>query len=74
MGKDGVVSETKKNELLDKMIREGVFMGYFHAKEHVQIVEVLCRETVEIVGEMGVHAVKHLKASSPQPWSPRTGG
>ncbi|KAL2135876.1 hypothetical protein VTI74DRAFT_6475 [Chaetomium olivicolor] len=60
VGKDGVVGG-KKNELLDKMIREGVFMGYFHAKEHVRIVEVLCRETVGILNEMGVHAVKHLK-------------
>ncbi|KAL2140987.1 hypothetical protein VTI28DRAFT_2992 [Corynascus sepedonium] len=47
--------------LLDRMLREGVFMGYFHAKEHVRIVEVLCQQTMPILDEMGVHAVKHLK-------------
>jgi hypothetical protein len=60
VGKDGVRGEPK-NCLLDKILREGVFMGYFHAKDHVGIVEVLCQQTVEILNEMGVHAVKHLK-------------
>jgi len=53
--------EKEKMALLDKVMREGVFMGYFHAKEHVRVVEVLCRETRIILGEMGVHGVKHLK-------------
>jgi Protein of unknown function (DUF2454). len=53
--------EKEKMALLDKVMREGVFMGYFHAKEHVRVVEVLCRETQIILGEMGVHGVKHLK-------------
>lgn len=64
LGKDGVPG-APKNGLLDKMLREGVLTGYFHAKEHVKIVEVLCRQTAAIVGEMGVHAVKHLKVSKP---------
>ncbi|KAK4199679.1 mitochondrial CCA tRNA nucleotidyltransferase [Triangularia verruculosa] len=50
-----------KNAMLDKLIREGIFTGYFHAKSHVKIVELLCRETVEILGAMGVGGVKHLK-------------
>ncbi|KAK4193799.1 hypothetical protein QBC35DRAFT_6758 [Podospora australis] len=50
-----------KNALLDRIIREGIFMGYFHAKEHVRIVEVFCRQTVEILTLMGIHGVKHLK-------------
>jgi hypothetical protein len=74
VGKDGIAG-APKNALLDKMLREGVFMGYFHAKEHVRIVEVLCRETAGILNAMGVHAVKHLKVSkpmhthSPIPWN-----
>ncbi|KAL2189818.1 hypothetical protein L209DRAFT_797438, partial [Thermothelomyces heterothallicus CBS 203.75] len=64
VGKDGIAG-APKNTLLDKMLREGVFMGYFHAKEHVNIVEVLCQQTETILNEMGVHAVKHLKVSSP---------
>ncbi|KAL2267728.1 hypothetical protein VTJ83DRAFT_5005 [Remersonia thermophila] len=47
--------------LLDRVLREGVFSGYFHAKEHVRIVEVLCREAAAVVGDLGVQAVKHLK-------------
>jgi hypothetical protein len=64
VGKDGIAG-APKNALLDKMLREGAFMGYFHAKEHVRIVEVLCRETAGILNAMGVHAVKHLKVSKP---------
>ena len=65
VGKDGIRGGPK-NRLLDKMLREGVLMGYFHAKEHVQIVAVLCRQTAAILNEMGVHAVKHLKVNTLQ--------
>ncbi|KAK0735681.1 hypothetical protein B0T21DRAFT_190623 [Apiosordaria backusii] len=58
-GKDG--TGNPRNNMLDRLIREGVFTGYFHAKNHVRIVELLCQETVEILEAMGVHAVKHLK-------------
>jgi hypothetical protein len=64
VGKDGIPGGPK-NALLDKVLREGVFMGYFHAKEHVKIVEVLCRQAVFVLNEMGVHAVKHLKVRPP---------
>lgn len=59
----GVLPGGAKIGLLDKVLREGVFMGYFHAKEHVRIVEVLCQQTAVILNEMGIHAVKHLKVS-----------
>lgn len=62
VGKDGI-PKGPKNTLLDKMLREGVLMGYFHAKEHVRIVAVLCQQTAAILNNMGVHAVKHLKVS-----------
>ncbi|KAK4215666.1 mitochondrial CCA tRNA nucleotidyltransferase [Rhypophila decipiens] len=51
----------KENKLLDRVLREGVFPAYFHAKEHVRIVEVLCQQTVLVLQQMGIHAVKHLK-------------
>ncbi|KAK4640435.1 hypothetical protein QC761_602910 [Podospora bellae-mahoneyi] len=63
-GKDGSGSSSR-HKLLNHLIREGIFTGYFHAKNHVRIVELLCRETVEIVDAMGVHAVKHLKDMIP---------
>lgn len=59
-----VASGTSRVKLLDKMLREGVFSAYFHAKEHVRIVEVLLVHAAKILGEMGIHGVKHLKVSN----------
>lgn len=47
--------------LLDRMLREGIFSGYFYASEHIHIVEELMRQAGRIVEAMGVYAVKHLK-------------
>ncbi|KAH6635214.1 hypothetical protein B0J18DRAFT_472244 [Chaetomium sp. MPI-SDFR-AT-0129] len=58
-GDGGVLK--KQHALLDKVLRDGVFMGYFHAKEHVRIVAELCSWTARILNELEVHAVKHLK-------------
>ncbi|KAK3390976.1 hypothetical protein B0H63DRAFT_539533 [Podospora didyma] len=51
----------QKTKLLDKLLREGIFTGYFYAKAHVRIVEVLCQQAALVIGQMGIHAVKHLK-------------
>ncbi|KAK3318567.1 hypothetical protein B0H66DRAFT_243527 [Apodospora peruviana] len=60
--KSGVTAgKEKENMMLGKVLREGVFPAYFHAKDHVRIVEVLCQQTGLIIGQMGIHAVKHLK-------------
>lgn len=56
-------SKEKENKLLDRILREGVFPAYFHAKEHMRIVDVLCQQTVLVLQQMGIHAVKHLKVS-----------
>lgn len=50
--------------LLDRMLREGIYAGYFHASEHIHIVEELVRQAGRIVEAMGVYAVKHLKVCS----------
>ncbi|KAK3323541.1 hypothetical protein B0T19DRAFT_207757 [Cercophora scortea] len=50
-----------KDKMLDKILREGVFMAYFHAKAHERVVEVLCQQTSLILAQMGIHAVVHLK-------------
>lgn len=52
---------TSKDKLFDKILREGVFAGYFHAKEHVKIVQALLVQTKSVVTAMGLQAVKHLK-------------
>jgi hypothetical protein len=53
----------EKNKLLDKVLREGIFVAYFHAREHVRIVEVLVRQAGTTAKELGFHSVKHLKVS-----------
>ncbi|PSS02219.1 hypothetical protein BD289DRAFT_254770 [Coniella lustricola] len=54
-------TRTTKSQLLDKILRDGIFSAYFHAKEHIRIVKVLCLHMSNIIHEMGIHAVKHLK-------------
>ncbi|KAK0613038.1 hypothetical protein B0T17DRAFT_498777, partial [Bombardia bombarda] len=53
------ISEQKK--ALDKILREGVFPAYAHAKSHMLLVRVLCLKLGSIVSMMGVHAVKYLQ-------------
>lgn len=56
-------SDMPRAKLLDKILREGIFSAYFHAKEHICIVEVLLVQTTLVLNEMGIYAVKHLKVS-----------
>lgn len=46
-------------------MRQGVLVGYHHASEHPEIVTLLLEQMRLLVGRMGVHAVKHLKAIIP---------
>lgn len=57
-------NSSPKSKLLDRLLRDGVFSAYFHAKDHVRIVEVLLTQTSKILDEMQISAVKHLKVSN----------
>jgi hypothetical protein len=48
-------------KLLDKIIREGLIIGYHHAREYTQLVALFCNELRRVVLGMGILAVKHLK-------------
>ncbi|KAI1466957.1 uncharacterized protein F4812DRAFT_71759 [Daldinia caldariorum] len=50
-----------QRRLLDKIIREGIMVGYHHAKDHVRLVGLFCETLVCIINGMGILAVKHLK-------------
>ncbi|RDW80823.1 hypothetical protein BP5796_05521 [Coleophoma crateriformis] len=50
-----------KMKFLDRVMREGVLQAYSHSSEHVQIVELLVKETNILIKKMGIHAVKYLK-------------
>lgn len=53
----------KKNRLLTRLLREGVFMGYWQASDYVGIVQLLARQTTSIINELGFLATAHLKAT-----------
>lgn len=46
---------------LDRILRYGILAGYGHAGDHVRIAELLINQTVELINEMGIASVKHLK-------------
>jgi len=46
---------------LDKLVRQGILRGYYHAREYVQVTECLVGQITILVKEMGVWAIKHLK-------------
>jgi hypothetical protein len=56
--------DRERIEFLDRVMRQGVFMGYHHSSEHPAIVQLLLEQTKILVGKMGIHAVKHLKVLS----------
>jgi len=49
-----------RRRLLDRLLREGIFLAFTHASEHVNIMQLLSSQTAVIVNELGIHAVKHL--------------
>ncbi|EFX03905.1 hypothetical protein CMQ_833 [Grosmannia clavigera kw1407] len=52
---------TSTSTLFDRILRDGILAGYFHASEHVRVVEVLARQAGRLVEAMGIAATKHLK-------------
>lgn len=50
-------------KLLERMLRHGVLSAYDHAKEHVRIVQLLFEQTIKILNEMDIYAVKFLRVS-----------
>ncbi|KAJ3492627.1 hypothetical protein NLG97_g5264 [Lecanicillium saksenae] len=52
----------KRRALLDKMLRDGVLAGYFHASQHIRVVEVLMQSVAQIVETLQIYTVKHLSS------------
>ena len=50
-----------KEKLMDKILRQGVFAGYAHAREYHRVVGVLAREAGRFAHDLGIATVKHLK-------------
>lgn len=58
---DSPVFTEAQQKLLDRIVREGVLVGYHHASDHVRLVELFCEKLRCIVNGMGILAIKHLK-------------
>jgi hypothetical protein len=52
-----------QRKLIDKIVREGIMVGYHHAKEHIRLVDFLCRALCSLVSGIGILSVKYLKVS-----------
>ncbi|KAJ8123995.1 hypothetical protein ONZ43_g187 [Nemania bipapillata] len=50
-----------QRKLLDKIVREGVMVGYHHAKDHIRLVDFFCQTLRRLVDGMGILSVKYLK-------------
>ncbi|KAF4952645.1 hypothetical protein FGADI_6535 [Fusarium gaditjirri] len=46
--------------LFDKILRDGVFAGYFHASQHTRIVQVLLQKATAVINSLGIYTIKHL--------------
>lgn len=50
-----------QRRLLDKIVREGVVAGHFHARDYPRLTTLFCEELHILVGGMGILATKYLK-------------
>lgn len=50
--------------LLSRVLRDGVFVGYSHAKEYPGVVDVLTVVTRDIMNELGIDGIVYLKVCS----------
>lgn len=54
-------SAARGSQLLGKVLREGILVGYQHAKEYRAVVDVLVVAISNVVKEMGINSVRYLK-------------
>lgn len=50
-----------KRALMGKLLRDGIFTGYWHANQYVRVVEVLARHSATVVDELGLATTPYLK-------------
>ncbi|KAI1185676.1 hypothetical protein F5B17DRAFT_432330 [Nemania serpens] len=56
----GGLSEAQR-KLLDRIVRDGIMVGYHHAKGHIRLVDFFCQTLRRLVDGMGILSVKYLK-------------
>ncbi|KAL7951137.1 hypothetical protein V8C42DRAFT_308611 [Trichoderma barbatum] len=58
---DPDIMSLRRRRFLDKLLRDGIFVGHFHASQYVRIVEVLMNITKDIIYCLGIFSAKHLQ-------------
>lgn len=59
--------EIQRIKALDKILRVGILYGYAHAGENVTIATFLVSQISDLVNQMGIASVKHLKVCISMP-------
>ncbi|KAL7785239.1 hypothetical protein V8C37DRAFT_413039 [Trichoderma ceciliae] len=59
---DPNTKSSRRRRFLDKLLRDGIFVGHFHASQHARIAEVLMNITKDIISCLGVFSAKHLQS------------
>ncbi|KAL7791264.1 hypothetical protein V8C43DRAFT_69451 [Trichoderma afarasin] len=54
----------RRRRFLDKLLRDGIFVGHYHASQHARIVEVLMNMTKDIISCLGIFTAKHLQVNT----------
>ncbi|PKK43108.1 hypothetical protein CI102_12856 [Trichoderma harzianum] len=60
---DPDVKSLRRRRFLDKLLRDGIFVGHYHASQHARIVEVLMNITKDIISCLGIFTAKHLQVN-----------
>ncbi|RBA20498.1 hypothetical protein FPRO05_08943 [Fusarium proliferatum] len=56
----GDTNSIERRRLFDKILRDGVFAGYFHASQQTRIVQTLLQKVTAVINSLGIHTIKHL--------------
>ncbi|KAF5546378.1 CCA tRNA nucleotidyltransferase mitochondrial [Fusarium phyllophilum] len=56
----GDTNSIERRRLFDKILRDGVFAGYFHASQHTRIVQALLHKATAVINSLGIYTIKHL--------------
>ncbi|KAF4442150.1 CCA tRNA nucleotidyltransferase mitochondrial [Fusarium acutatum] len=56
----GDTNSIERRRLFDKILRDGVFAGYFHASQHTRIVQALLQKATAVINSLGIYTIKHL--------------
>ncbi|KAL6793519.1 hypothetical protein GGI42DRAFT_363714 [Trichoderma sp. SZMC 28013] len=60
---DPDVKSLRRRRFLDKLLRDGIFVGHYHASQHARIVEVLMNITKDIISCLEIFTAKHLQVN-----------